>query len=130
MFLSIFTQDLYFRPVGMFQRSLVATIVGRLAERPNRIVAVFGPRQTGKTTIVRQALQQIKQDSLYLSVDEREQPGLLPPSGPEPTEIAPRLPQVRDVEWLVRNWGEARRRADRHGQSFVLVVVFGEVVPV
>lgn len=106
----------------MFRRSLVDTVVGPLAERPNRIVAVFGPRQAGKTTIVRQALQQIEQDSLYLSVDEFQQPGLPSPSGLEPAETAPLLPQVRDVEWLVRNWGEARRRADQHGQGFVLVL--------
>ena len=120
--LEYFYSRLYIRPVGMFQRSLVATIVGRLAERPNRIVAVFGPRQTGKTTIVRQALQQIEKDSLYLSVDELQQPGLPSPSGPESAETAPRLPQVRDVEWLVRNWEEARHRADQPGQGFVLVL--------
>ena len=106
----------------MFRRSLVDTVVGRLAERPNRIVAVFGPRQTGKTTTVRQALQQIEQESLYLSVDELQQPGLPSPSGPESAETVPLLPQVRDVEWLVRNWEEARRRADQHGQGFVLVL--------
>lgn len=106
----------------MFRRSHVDTLVSRLAEPPNRIIAVFGPRQTGKTTIVRQALQQTEQDSLYLSVDELEQPGLLSPFSPEPAEAAPLLPQVRDVEWLVRNWEEARRRADQPGQGFVLVL--------
>ena len=106
----------------MFQRSHVATLVSRLAERPNRIVAVFGPRQTGKTTIVRQALQQIEQDSLYLSGDELKQPGLPSPSGPEPAEIALLVPRARDVEWLVRNWEEARHRADQPGQGFVLVL--------
>lgn len=106
----------------MFQRAHVATLVSRLGEPPSRIIAVFGPRQTGKTTIVRQALQQAGQDSLYLSVDESEQPGLLAPYGPEPAEAAPLLPQVRDVEWLARNWEEARRRADQPGRGFVLVL--------
>ena len=106
----------------MFQRSHVATLVSRLAEPPNRIVAVFGPRHTGKTTIVCQALQQIEQDSLYLSGNELKQTGLLSPSEPEPAETAPLSPQVRDVEWLVRNWEEARRRADQPGQGFVLVL--------
>ena len=81
-----------------------------------------GPRQTGKTTIVRQALQQAGQGSLYLSVDEPEQPGLLPPYGPEPAEAAPLLPQVRNVEWLARSWEEARRQADQSGRGFVLVL--------
>lgn len=34
-----------------FQRALVATLCRRLAERPEQIIAVFGPRQTGKTAI-------------------------------------------------------------------------------
>ena len=36
-----------------FQRPQVNTLVQRLAEAPHPIIALFGPRQTGKTTIVR-----------------------------------------------------------------------------
>ena len=36
-----------------FRRSHVATLHERLNEAPTRLVAVFGPRQTGKTTAVR-----------------------------------------------------------------------------
>jgi len=38
--------------VREFRRPQVATIAERLAEPPERLVAVFGPRQTGKTTAV------------------------------------------------------------------------------
>ena len=42
-----------------FQRSQVDTLVERLAEPAHHIIALFGPRQTGKTTIARQALGRI-----------------------------------------------------------------------
>ena len=42
-----------------FQRSQVNTLLQRLAEAPHRIIALSGPRQTGKTTIVQQARRQV-----------------------------------------------------------------------
>ena len=59
-----------------FQRTQVTTIVQRLAEKTNKLIAVFGPRQTGKTTMVLQALRQIDLESRYLAVDS-----------PDPSEI-------------------------------------------
>lgn len=103
-----------------FQRSHVTTLTRRLAESPSRVIAVFGPRQTGKTTIVRQALDQIEQGNRYLSVDEPDSLTLGVPSTPLGGE-AVRLPQVRDTEWLVENWEDARRQAERLGRGFVLV---------
>ena len=102
-----------------YQRSQVDILVRRLAEPPSQLIAAFGPRQTGKTTIVQQALQGVQQESLYLSVDE-------PDSGlafgfPEPVtaEVAP-MPQVRNSDWLIQRWEEARRRAERSAGGFVL----------
>ena len=42
-----------------FERSLVATLVSRLGEPRRFMQVVVGPRQTGKTTAVRQALDRI-----------------------------------------------------------------------
>lgn len=39
--------------MAAFQRTQVVALVRRLVEAPRRIIALFGPRQTGKTTIVR-----------------------------------------------------------------------------
>ena len=104
----------------IFQRSQVTTLVGRLSETPTRIVALFGPRQTGKTTIVRQALRQVERDSRYLSVDEPDTPGLLIPDEVSfPQAISGE--QIRDTEWLIGHWHEARRLAERSGHGFVLV---------
>ena len=106
--------------MAAFQRAQVAALVRRLVEAPRRIIALFGPRQTGKTTIVRQALRRIEQPSHYLAVDEPHPPELGIPSIAAGTTF--RRPQVRDTEWLVLNWEHARREADRSPNGFVLVL--------
>ena len=103
-----------------FQRSQVTTLCHRLAEAPHRLIALFGPRQTGKTTIVRQALRQIDLESRYLAVDEPDSPVLRVPADTAGATFL--VPQVRDTEWLVSNWEEARREAERFGRGFVLVI--------
>ena len=104
--------------MASFQRSQVTTLGHRLAEAPHRLIALFGPRQTGKTTIVRQALRQINLRSRYLAVDEPDSSGPRVPSGMAETTFL--LPQIRGTEWLVYNWEEARREAEQLG-GFVLV---------
>ena len=105
--------------MAAFQRDHVGTLVSRLAEQPHFILALFGPRQTGKTTIVRQALQRIEQPSRYLAVDEPDSASLEIPS--IPAEATLRF-QERDTEWLVLNWERARREADRSPNGSVLVL--------
>ncbi len=106
--------------MAAFQRAQVGTLLSRLAEPPGRIIALFGPRQTGKTTIVRQALGQIEQPSRYVAVDEPESPAFrLPP--PVPEAGFPRM-EPRNTEWLVRTWKSARRAAERSPTGFVLAI--------
>lgn len=107
--------------MGSFQRSQVATLLRRLTEPPRRIVAVFGPRQTGKTTGIRQALLQIEQPSRYVAVDEPDVPALRPPPTPPSNDTALE-PGVRNEQWLVRQWVDARREAERSPRGFVLVL--------
>ena len=104
-----------------FQRSQVDLLSRRLSETPHRIIAVFGPRQTGKTTLVRQTLQAIDQGSRYLSVDEPDSPMHFASSGP-PNRQVTTLPQVRNADWLTRHWEGARREAETSGNGFVLVI--------
>lgn len=104
--------------MASFQRSQVSTLIDRLSEEPHRLIALFGPRQTGKTTIARQALGRIKLRSRYLAVDEPDSsPSRVPSDTAEPTF---RPPHVRDADWVVRLWEEARLEAEQLG-GFVLV---------
>ena len=106
-----------------FERAQVATLGERLAEEPHRLIALFGPRQTGKTTIIRQALQKIDRiPQRYLAVDQLEAAdGRISPSGREAPLSSP---GKRDTAWLVERWVEARDEAARYGKS---VLVFDEI---
>lgn len=103
-----------------FQRSQVATLCDRLVEPPHHIITIFGPRQTGKTTIVRQALQRIDIGSHYVAVDEPRPPGLR--GSYDESETIPVFSYERGTDWLVRNWEGARREAERSRRGFVLAL--------
>ena len=105
--------------MNLYQRSQVNTLRQRLAEAPRRIVTLFGPRQTGKTTIMRQALRQIDLKIRYLAVDEPDTP--LRPFQSVDSEATFPLSRQRNTHWLVRNWEEARIEAERLPGGFVLV---------
>ncbi len=108
--------------MGVFQRPQVGTLIERLSEPPNWLIAVFGPRQTGKTEAIRQALASVDHQNLYIPVDEPE--SLAVPFGPSMDgvdELVSR-PLVRDVRWLVEVWEGCRRRAWRSRRGFVLVL--------
>ena len=104
-----------------FRRAQVATIVQRLSEPPDRLVAVFGPRQTGKTTAVRQALAILDRDHRFESVDD---PG--PRAAPRPFESGvgetAHVRGPRDRRWLEEVWADSRRRAWDSRRGFVLVL--------
>lgn len=87
-----------------YERAQLATLLARLDEAPRRLVVVTGPRQAGKTTLVRQALDRIDRPSRYLSADEPD------PAG------------ARDSRWLVREWEAARAAADASDRGFVLAL--------
>ncbi len=101
-----------------FHRAQVATLVRRLAESPQRIIAVFGPRQTGKTTLVRQALRRAERPTRYLSLDAVDAEAA--PFAEAETTL--RLPRKPDTEWLVQAWHRAREDADRHPRGLVLAL--------
>ncbi|WP_419163866.1 ATP-binding protein [Candidatus Palauibacter sp.] len=89
-----------------------------------RIVAITGPRQTGKTTIARQGRSRLEaagRRCWYVPLDdptpdESEAPGLLAGVDAIPTGSA------RDEQWLVGTWERARRAAERLDRGLVLVL--------
>ena len=103
-----------------YARAQIATILDRLGEAPKRLMIVTGPRQTGKTTLVRQALDRIDRPSRYLALDEPE-PATLP-ALPHLDDDLLAVPNVgeRDTGWLIREWQRARIDADRSDRGFVL----------
>lgn len=84
-----------------YRRPIFNVLADRLVEDTARIQVVSGPRQVGKTTVVRQALRELDQLSHYASADD---------------------PALRDAAWLEAQWEEGRRLArDRRGGAILAV---------
>ena len=103
-----------------FERPHVEILNARLAESPRRLIALFGPRQTGKTTIVRQALGKARIPNRYVAVDDFGNREL--PSAYNTGESSFRLERPRDREWLVQQWNAARDATLESRQGLVLVL--------
>ena len=83
----------------MFKRKLVAQLAERLTEPRRFIQIVAGPRQTGKTTAVTQALAELKITTHFVSADD---------------------PNFNSAEWLRNEWEQARALA-RYGEALLVV---------
>ena len=103
-----------------YQRPQVDLLVDRLNEPVERILTIFGPRQCGKTTIVRQALAKLPYPSRYEAVDQPERPPTEPVWSTAADARFAATP--RDAEWLVRVWRECAGETHRLGAKFVLVL--------
>jgi len=91
----------------------VQTLLNRLKEQPHFITIVAGPRQVGKTTLVRQALE--TSGNYFIAVDQPDTPGLRPNvAATEDVSEVDGAP--RDAAWLIRAW----QRARQHFRAFTL----------
>ena len=110
----------YHKSVQQFQRAHVQELCDLLEASPRFMIAIFGPRQTGKTTIVRQALERTRIPGRLVPIDSHE----LPPLEPSPGVASgtPVIPPAGSTEWLVRHWRVARAEAELTGRGFVLVL--------
>ena len=104
--------------MATFQRSQVDTLVRRLNERPTFLIFVVGPRHSGKTTIVRQALQTIDRPCDYFDVPNDADLQRIRASDTESTNRAPRRP---DMIWFASAWRKARAHADAQPNGSILV---------
>ena len=102
-----------------FHRAQLGTLNARLRETPELIIAVFGPRQTGKTVMVREALRRSDAVSRYLAVDEPDPTGL---SASNAMSATVGMQEPRDTQWLVRNWERARLDAERSPSGGILAI--------
>ena len=96
----------------IYERPHAKTLTARLSEPVRRMIIVAGPRQVGKTTMVRSTLEKTRAGSSYryFSVDEPRSPFSEGLSGPDDDIIAGI--ENPDVAWLIRQWEKARIAAD------------------
>jgi len=106
--------------VKEYQRHQFSEIQSRLAEPPKRLIAISGPRQTGKTTLIRQVLKAEGIKGRYVAVDTPSSERIR--STDHRREETAMLTDIRDERWLTRVWEEARQEAEgaRHGYVLVL----------
>ncbi|MDE0629201.1 MAG: DUF4143 domain-containing protein [Bryobacterales bacterium] len=106
--------------MAQFLRPQVGELCDLLEASPKFMIAIFGPRQTGKTTIVRQAMEQTDIPGRLLPIDSSEEL----PRGPWPDvgNLPPLISPTGSKEWLVRQWRAARAEAESTGRGFVLAL--------
>ncbi len=85
----------------MIKRTMYHALLDRLQEERAFMQVVAGPRQVGKTTLVRQVLEACPQPSHYASADE---------------------PGINGKVWLRQQWEVARIKAGQQQQPVVLVL--------
>ena len=83
----------------MFTRDLVSRLVERLNEPRRFIQIVTGPRQTGKTTAVIQALEKVNNPQRFASADD---------------------PNLVSVEWIRNEWEQSRALA-KTGETVLVI---------
>lgn len=102
-----------------YQRYHTKTLTDRLNEPVRKMIIVAGPRQVGKTTLVRSTLEKTRAGSSYryFSVDKPRSSFSEALSGPDGTIIDAGI-EKPDVAWLIRQWEEARRATDEFVKGF------------
>lgn len=104
-----------------YERQQVREILSLLCDPPAHMIFVTGPRQAGKTTLVRQALAKISPvKAEYIPVDEPGQ-GALPAFPGFLAETASTFGSELSTHWIRRLWEKAREQANRSENGFVLV---------
>ena len=85
----------------MYKRELVKQLTTRMAEKRLFIQVVLGPRQTGKTTAVLQALESLAKTHHFVSADD---------------------PGQASLEWLRNEWEKARLLQKQTGREIILAI--------
>ena len=105
-----------------YQRKEVRTLLDRLSEFPRSLIFVAGPRQVGKTTLVRDALSQYGRNKyLFVPIDQPDEDRST--VFPTTEDVAYDLDgSLRDTSWLVRQWQRARAAARESEDGYILVL--------
>ncbi len=104
-----------------YQRPQLQTLAARLNESPQVMWVVTGPRQVGKSTLVRQALA--GRPATFIATDNPVSENTDPFGGS--TNFYQTLPGVKPTaQWIVDQWQAARAKARElpPGQNYVLAL--------
>ena len=86
----------------MFERAVLKEIKSRISEQRKFIQVLVGPRQVGKTTLIKQLLQQIDIPFHFVTADD--------------------LYSV-DTTWIRKEWGNARLQMQQNDRKEILFII-------
>jgi len=104
-----------------YQRKEVSLLLNRLAEPPGLLLIITGPRQVGKTTLVRHALAQFDPKHYHFVPVDRPDEIQAPEYAPTASVAYDRDTSSRDSKWLVEKWQRVRMAARRSENGHILV---------
>lgn len=102
-----------------YKRSQISILQKRLKESPKLIIIVAGPRQVGKSTLVRQVLD-LHPSKTYINADSgaEDEFGVNFFSEEFDGSISRILPgSPKDKEWLIQQWKQARAKVKIQSES-------------
>lgn len=125
--LSKVTQCVTLIGMATYHRPQVDELCKRLNEPPHHLIAIYGPRQAGKTTIVLQALERLNIPHHFCSTDQQQEDtwGLTS----TPSAMTTVLEMRPSGEALIHHWRQARELAVPSGRRSVLVLDEIHAVP-
>lgn len=109
-----------------FERSQISILRQRLTEFPRFMIVVAGPRQIGKTTLVRQALS--AHASTFVAADQ-PLPETVDPFAAQSSTFTTQalVGSAPTSEWLVRQWAQARTKARMQQEGTCHVLAIDEI---
>ena len=118
-----------------YQRPIARVLKTRLAEPPERLQILAGPRQVGKTTLIQQVLADRPAASfLFLAADDPIRFGSAPRTGPSAQSATVESRAAPTAAWLRQSWELAERRAlawnksaNPAAQGLPFLLVFDEI---
>lgn len=108
-------------PATPYWRREVSTLIERLSEPPRSLIIVAGPRQVGKTTLVRDALAQYDRSRYDFVAIDRPDEARLPDFTPAGTDFYDQGSGPRNTAWLVSKWQRARAAARESADGYILI---------
>lgn len=105
-----------------YRRKEASVLLERLSEPPRFLIFLEGPRQVGKTRLVRDALTNYGQDRyLFVPVDRPDSDSHAPGTTAAEDDAYSQHGRPRDAAWLIGYWERAREAARHAAEGHILV---------